>query len=303
MALIKDALYNRIIRKKVRVDRHGPTHPDLQRQLQQHKRIEYIHSSNAIEGNTLTLGETAAAINGETINGKTIKEHFEAINHPRAIDYIEQQAETREPVTEETIKQTHTLLIDRLLAAPGDYRTGAARIGGAHFMPPRSPEIPEKINELLTWLDKNPYEHPPIEQAALFMHRLLAIHPFQDGNGRTARLLMNLALMKHGYPVLTNISVRDRKQYLGALREADHGNHEPLVNLVAKSVEDSLTKHLVAVEELETYTLREATEHSPYAADYLGLRARDGALGAYKDGRNWRVTREDLEQYIEQNKG
>ena len=169
-------------------------------------------------------------------------------------------------------------------------------------MPPKSSEIPEKIHELLKWLNENPYEYPPIELSARFMHRFLVIHPFQDGNGRTARLLMNLVLMKNGYPVLTNISIRDRKKYLAALQEADHGEVGLLVNLVAMSVEDNLTKHIIAVEELQTLSLREAAEQSPYSADYLGLRARDGSLGAYKDGRNWRTTREDLELYINQNK-
>ena len=298
---IKPTLYNRIIEKKIRINSYQALHPDLEKQLQQQKRIEYIHSSNAIEGNTLTLGETAAAINGETINGKTIKEHFEAINHPKAINYIIEQAKTRDPITDETIKHIHVLLMDHLLTEPGAYRTGATMIGGAHFMPPKSTEIPEKISELLEWLNRNPYEYPPIELASRFMHRFLVTHPYQDGNGRTARLLMNLILMKNGYSVLTNISIRDRKQYLRALREADHGEPSLIVNLVAMSVEDSLTKHIIMVEETETYSLREAAQHSPYTQEYLGLRARDGSLGAYKNGRNWRVTIEDLEQYVEQN--
>ena len=302
MSQIKPTLYERIIEKKIRIDRYKPLHPDLEQQIHRQRRIEYIHSSNAIEGNTLTLGETAKAINGETINGKTIKEYFEANNHPAAINYIEELAKTTEPITEETIKHIHTLLMVRLLDEPGAYRTGAARIAGANIMPPKSSEIPEKINILLRWLNQNPYEYPPIELSARSMHRFLEIHPFQDGNGRTARLLMNLVLMKNGYPVLTNISIRDRKKYLSALREADNGDPKPLINLVAMSVEDNLTKHIIAVEEIETLSLREASEESPYSAEYLGLRARDGSLGAYKDGRNWRTTREDLEQYIEQNK-
>jgi excisionase family DNA binding protein len=298
MNSINPTLYRRILDKKIRIDNYPLLHPDLSQQIQQQRRTEYIHSSNAIEGNTLTLGETAAAINGETINGKTIKEHFEAINHPATIEYVEEQAKTGQPITEETIKQIHTRLMDNLLHEPGAYRTGAARIVGAHIMPPKSTYIHEKIVELLTWLNTNPYEYPPIELSARFMHRFLTIHPFQEGNGRTARLLMNLILMQHGYPVLTNISFRDRKKYLTALQEADHGDPEPLINLVAMSVEDSLTKHIIAVEEIETLSLKEAAEQSPYSADYLGLRARDGNLGAYKDGRNWKVTREDLDQYI-----
>jgi excisionase family DNA binding protein len=213
-----------------------------------------------------------------------------------------EKANTRDLITEETIKQIHIRLMDRLLHEPGAYRTGAARIGGAHFLPPKSSEVPEKISELLDGLNRNLYEYTPIELAARFMHKFLVIHPFQDGNGRTARLLMNLILMKNGYPVLTNISFRDRKKYLEALREADLGEPSLLINLVAMSVEDSLTKHIIIVEESKTYSLREAAKQSPYSQEYLGLRARDGSLGAYKKGRNWRVTQEDLQQYIAQNK-
>ena len=299
---IKETLYKRILDKKIRIDHHPTPHPDLQDQINHQRIIEYIHSSNAIEGNTLTLGETAAAINGETINGKTIKEHFEAINHPEAIHYITEHAKTRNPLTEEAIKKTHTHLMKQLLNEPGTYRTGATRIRGAHFMPPKSTEIPEKITELLTWLNKNPYEYPPIEQAARFMHMFLIIHPFQDGNGRTARLLMNHILIQNSYPVLTNISIRDRKQYLNALQEADQDNYTPLIDLVATCVEEALTKHLIATEELETLTLREAAAQTPYTQEYLSLRARDGSLGAYKEGRNWKITREDLERYIKNNK-
>jgi hypothetical protein len=106
-----------------------------------------------------------------------------------------------------------------------------------------------------------------------------------------------VSLLRTGYPTLTNISYRDRRRYLEALGEADLDNPEPLVNLIAMSVEEALTKHLVAIEELENFSLREAAENSPYTAKYLNLRARDGSLGAYKQGRNWRVTREDLERY------
>jgi len=298
---IKETLYKRILEKKIRINQQPPPHPDLQTQINTQTIIEYTHSSNAIEGNTLTLGETAKAINGETINGKTIQEYFEAHNHPAAIQYIKTHATQNKPITTETIKETHRLLMNQLMHEPGAYRTGAAKIQGAHFMPPKSTEIPQKITELLTWLHTNPYEYPPIEQAARFMHRLLVIHPFQDGNGRTTRLLMNHILIQNNYPVLTNISHRNRKQYLNALREADQQNYEPLITHVAICVEEALTKHLIATNELETLTLREAAKQSPYTQDYLGLRARNGSLGAYKQGRNWRITREDLNHYIKQN--
>jgi Fic family protein len=300
MATINDRIHRRIVAKKNRVDQYRPLHPDLVKRLEVQAMIEYTHSSNAIEGNTLTLGETETVIKGMTVGGKTIREIQEARNHPDAIQYLKQTVQDNTQITEETLRQVHRLLLDKILERPGEYRTGMIKVPGAHFTPPKSTEIPRLVQELTNWLHTNPSEYTPVELAARFMHRLLVIHPFHDGNGRTARILLNIILMQRGYPVLTNISYRDRKLYLGALHEADLGNHEPLVNFIAASVEEALTKYLVAIEEPETYSLREAAQHSPYTAAYLGLRAYDGSLGAYKDGRNWRVTKEDLEAYIEE---
>lgn len=303
MATINNRIHRRIVAKKNRVDRYRPLHPDLVKRLEARAIIEYTHSSNALEGNTLTLGETETVIKGMTVGGKTMREIQEARNHPDAIQYLKQTVQDNAQITEETLRHVHRLLLDKILDRPGEYRTGMIKVPGAHFTPPKSTDIPGLVQGLTNWLHTNPMEYTPVELAARFMHRLLVIHPFHDGNGRTARILLNIILMQRGYPVLTNISYRDRKLYLSALREADLGNHEPLVNFIAASVEEALTKHLVAVEELQTLSLREAAQRSPYTAAYLGLRAYDGSLGAYKEGRNWRVTKEDLEAYIEEMRG
>ena len=303
MSVIDQRVHRRILKKKNRVDKHRPLHPDLLKRLKEQALIVYVHSSNRIEGNTLTLGETETVIKGMTVGGKTLNEIQEARNHPDTIQYMKQVAQRRTPITEETIRQIHRLLLDKILDEPGEYRTGMITVPGASFTPPRSAEIPRLIRELVDWLDRNPWEYTPVEFAARFMHRLLVIHPFHDGNGRTARILMNLILLRNGYPTLTNISYRDRRQYLEALGEADLDNPKSLVNLIAMSVEEALTKHLIAIEELENISLREAAENSPYTPKYLNLRARDGSLGAYKQGRNWRVTREDLERYLNENRG
>jgi len=303
MSTLDPRIHGRMLAKKHRVDGHRPLHPDLARRLEEQAIIEYTHSSNAIEGNTLTLGETETVIRGMTVGGKTIRKIQEARNHPDAIKYLKETVQNNTWITPETMRQVHRFLMDRILERPGEYRTGMIKVPGTHFTPPRSTDTPRPLQELTDWLHENPMEQTPVELAARFTHRLLTIHPFHDGNGRTSRILLNIILMQRGYPVITNISYRDRRRYLEALREADLGNHEPLVNFVARSVEESLTRYLVAVEELETYSLREAAQRSPYTAAYLGLRAYDGTLGAYKDGRNWRVIKEDLERYIAQNKG
>ena len=301
VAVINSRIHRRILEKKNRVKGHRPLHPDLVRRIGEGVLVEYVHSSNVLEGSTLTLGETEAVIRGMTVGGRTIREIQEARNHPGAVEYIVGVARGRAPVTEETVREVHGLLLDGILEGPGEYRTGMIAVPGASFTPPRSTEVPRLVRELVGWLEGNPWEYSPVELAARFMHRLLVIHPFHDGNGRAARILMNMVLLRNGYPTLTNISYRDRKRYLEALGEADLGSPGPLVNFVAMSVEEALTKYLIVIEELETYSLREAAERSPYSAKYLNLRARDGSLGAYKLGRNWRVTGEDLENYVREN--
>lgn len=298
VSIIDQRIHRRILEKKNRVDKHRPLHPDLLKRLQEDVLVEYIHSTNKIEGNTLTLGETRTVIQGMTVGGKTLREIQEARNHPETIDYIQEHAQSRGPMTTDTVKQVHRLLLYDILEKPGDYRTGMIKVPGANFTPPKSNMIPGLMEELVLWLRDNPWEHPPVELAARFMHRLLAIHPFHDGNGRTARILMNLILLRNGYPIITNISYRDRRQYLDALGQADLDNPKPLVDFIAMSVESALTRYLVAIEELDTYTLAEAAKVTGYDPKYLNNRARDGSLGAYKDGRNWRVTKEDLDRYL-----
>ena len=303
MAILNERLHERIVSKKLRVDSHRPLHPDLVSRLRQDVLVEYTHSSNAIEGNTLTLGETGAAIRGATVKGKSLREHLEARNHPAAIQYMESLAKSRTPITEEDVKHLHRILVDRILESPGDYRTGMVAVPGANFTPVRSSEIPVRLGDLLIMLERNPMEYVPVELASRFTHKFLVIHPFHDGNGRTSRLLLNLILMRSGYPILTNISYRERRRYIDALGEADLGNYSKLVNFIAMSVEESLTRYLVSIEELEVYTMKQAAENSPYSSGYLGLRARDGSLGAFKDGRNWKVTKGDLETYVINNRG
>lgn len=155
--------------------------------------------------------------------------------------------------------------------------------------------------ELLQWLEKNPQELRPIELAAVFHHKLVSIHPFDDGNGRIGRLLMNLLLLKNGYP-LTVIKNVDRRRYYESLSKADSGNTAPLVNFVARCVEQSLDLYLSAVEPSEPknkmLSLAQAAKQTPYSQEYLSLLARRGLIGAVKVGRNWQITQNALETYM-----
>ena len=156
------------------------------------------------------------------------------------------------------------------------------------------------------WLQSETGRMEPVALAALAQHKLVFIHPFIDGNGRTARLIMNLLLLRLGYP-LAIIARVNRQQYYRVLAEADGGHVSPLVNFVGRAVERSLTLYLEACvpqtappsPEDEWILLREAAQLAPYSQDYLSLLARTGKLEALKRGRNWYTTRHALARYLE----
>lgn len=299
MPLINRRIHRRILEKKKRLDGHRPLLPVLVARLRKELMIEYTYNSNAIEGNTLTLRETRLVVEeGVTIGGKSIKEHLEAKNHPEAIRFIEELINADKEIDEEEVLHLHKLILHDIDENAGRYRTSGVRITGASFMPPPSKKVRPMILELLQWLRNNPDELTPIELVAIFHHRFVQIHPFTEGNGRTARLLMNAILMKHGYPFIANITVRDRAKYLKTLSEADMGNTSGFVNFIARSVERSLDIYLHAIEEPEVLSLAEASKYTPYSQEYLSLLARKGAIGAFKQGRNWYITREDLDRYM-----
>jgi Fic family protein len=289
-----------VLDKKKKLDRLMPLPSSLVARLKNRMMIEYTYNSNAIEGNTLTLRETQLVIEeGITVGGKSLMETLEAKNHPEAIKFVEKLVETRSELTEDVILQVHKLIMSNVVEDAGHYRTMGVRITGASFMPPPSLEIRPRMNELLKWLRENPDEHTPIELAAVFHHRFVQIHPFLEGNGRTARLLMNAILMKSGYPFIAIVSNLDRPKYLKTLMEADLGNTTTFVNFIARCVERTLDMYLDALEEPEILTLAEASKITPYSQEYLSLLARKGVLGASKRGRNWVVSKQELDRYLE----
>lgn len=300
MKILKDKLYSRILSKKKALDTLRPLPPQTVKKLWEQMQIEFTYNSNAIEGNTLTIRETQLIIQeGITVHGKSLKEHLEAKNHPDAINYIEKLAQSKTPIQEDDILNVHKLLmrgIDDQNA--GKYRTGQVRIAGATFMPPPPSKIQRMINELLQSLSQNPDELTPIELAAFFHHKIAYIHPFLDGNGRTARLLMNIILLRNGYPFTVLLKV-DRPKYLQTLSEADKGNLTPFTTFIARCVERSLDIYILAFEkEAEILTLAEASKLTPYTQEYLSLLARKGNIGAFKLRRNWVITKKALNEYL-----
>jgi len=300
MALINKRVHERLLEKKKKLDKLRPLPSSLVGRLKRQMMIEYTYNSNAIEGNTLTLRETQLVIEeGITVGGKSIAETLEAKNHPEAIELVEKLVEVKSEVTEDVVLQVHKLIMANIAEDAGQYRTMGVRIAGASFMPPPSSQVRPRMNELLKWLKENPDEHTPIEVAAVFHHRFVQLHPFSEGNGRVARLLMNAILMKNGYPFIAIVSNSYRPKYLRTLMEADLGNTSSFVNFIARCVERALDMYLDALEEPELLTLTEASEITPYSQEYLSLLARKGLLGAVKQGRNWVISRRELNRYLD----
>ena len=298
LSLLDENIHKRIIEKKVVLDSHRPFDPIFLKRLRHELMIEYTYNSNAIEGSTLTLNETRLVLEeGLTIGSKPLQDSLGAKNHLNAIDFIEKLVYENAPLTEEDVLKLHSLILHEIGDYAGKYRKVGVRIAGATFSPPKSVEVPRLINELMAWLEKNLEEYSPIEQAALFHHRFVHIHPFSDGNGRAARLLMNAILMKKGYPFIINITQKERKKYLDSLQEADLGNYGPFINYIARSAENVLDIYLNALEEPKIITLTEASEITPYSVNYLGLLARKGRIGAFKENNRWYVKEQEILNY------
>ena len=211
--------------------------------------IEYSYESNRIEGNTLTLQETALVVNeGVTISGKSMREHLEAINHAEAISYIKDIAKQDIEISERTIKEIHALIlhgIDRENA--GRYRTVPVMISGSTHMPPQPYLIEKQMEDfILRFKQMEAEKVHPVLIAAYLHDELVRIHPFIDGNGRTSRLLMNLYLLRHGYVIITLKGSNDAKvNYYKAL-EMSHTEQLPedFQKLVIEAEIAALQKYL-----------------------------------------------------------
>jgi len=306
--MIEPRLLARLERKKAQLDALRPLPAAAVRRLNEQLTIEWIYNSNAIEGSTLTLQETKLILEtGLTIGGKSLREHFEVINHKEAIEYVEALVAADTPITPFHVRQIHKLVLTRIDDDnAGQYRNLPVRIVGTAHRPPDAWEVARLMSEWGDWLNGPAPSLHPVERAALAHHRLVAIHPFIDGNGRTARLVMNLLLMREGYPPTIILRV-NRRQYYHVLAQADEGNEAPVVNFVGRAVERSLTLYLEACTprtgpppaEDEWIPLREAARGTPYSQEYLSLLARKGRLEAVKRGRAWYTTRRAVRAYQE----
>ena len=235
--------------KKHALDRLRPLPPGIVRNLDGWFRVELTYTSNALEGNTLSRRETAVVLEkGLTVGGKSLKEHLEATNHARALDFVQSLVggKGRRTVSERDLLRLHELVLEGIDEAnAGRYRDVAVRIAGSTVVLPNPRKVPELMTQFCGWLRSGADLHP-VAFAAEAHYRLVTIHPFIDGNGRTARLLMNLLLLMRGYPPAI-IRPRDRVAYLGALETAQlGGSRTAYENLVARAVSRSLDIYLDA---------------------------------------------------------
>ena len=206
--------------------------------------IDFTYNSNAIEGNTLTLKETALVLEGMTIDKKPLKDHLEAIGHRDAFLYIQEIASKELPLSETVIKNIHSLVLMNRPEDKGVYRRVPVRIIGASTEPVQPYLVEPKMNELLVNNEQRKSTMNEIERIARFHIEFESIHPFIDGNGRTGRLILNLDLIQNGFPPI-NMKFIDRKRYYDAF-EASYRDNCPneMINLISRYVIERLDEYL-----------------------------------------------------------
>ena len=243
----KESILQQIDRKKVELDGRRPLTAGEVERLNEEFIVEYTYNSNAIEGNTLTLRETDLVLRGLTIDKKPLKDHMEAVGHKEAFEFVSELVKNNVPISESVIKQIHYLVLADKKEDRGVYRRVPVRIMGAQHEPVQPYLIAPKMEELLRTFAEST-EHI-VTKLARFHIEFEGIHPFIDGNGRTGRLLINLELMKAGYPPI-DIKFTDRITYYNAFDEY-HVKHNlsAMENLLAGYINARLDMYLKILEE------------------------------------------------------
>ena len=259
-------LLEALTRAKMQLDAIRPLPQDVEGRVMQKIRLEWNYHSNAIEGNKLTFGETYSFLMyGLTAKGKPLKDHLDIRGHNEAVKFLTSIIKDDRDLTESEIRELHAMILVESYKSTAQTPDGQAvsktiRIGAYKQMPNHvltttgeihyydNPEdVPILMGELVTWYNvarKNEAIHPSV-LAAFFHHRFVAIHPFDDGNGRLARILMNLILMQKGYPPAV-VKVKERTDYYAALAQADKNEYQAIIEFVAESVLDSINLYLKA---------------------------------------------------------
>jgi Fic family protein len=299
--------FDRLYQKKQKLQDSRPLPNIALNKIRESLSIEWTYNSNSIEGNTLSLRETQMVLQeGITIKGKSLREHFETHNHDKAIDYLFSIINDEYVLRSIDILSLHGLVLRSIEDDfAGRLRNGGVRISGANFVPPNANKVSDLLDELIDFINTNPLELNDIELATIFHHKLVWIHPFFDGNGRTVRLAMNLLLMRCGFPPAI-ILKNDRSKYYEALNQANNGNYQKLLLLMCQALERTLNIYLNAMPgssyEYQPIIDIVSEPNISYGQEYVSLLARTGKIDAYKEGRNWYTSKEAIDNYIESRK-
>lgn len=251
---------------KVKLDAHRPIPPEMFQTIAEKLRIDWTYNTTRIEGGPLTYRETAFFVRtGQTSKGRSLEAYLEYRGHLYALDYLEELVREKEKLSERAIKEFHSLLLRgvewvevpnergekvKKRIYPGSYKTEnnhVVKLDGAIHRFCEHTQVPGEMERLIAWYEEHREQLHPIELATEMHHRLVAIHPFTDGNGRVARLVMNLILMEAGY-VSAIIHEEDRQEYFTALDAADEGDIEPLLTIVEREVIRTLRLMLDVIE-------------------------------------------------------
>ena len=246
------SLFLNIDAKKAELNKRRPLTEGELKRLQEEFLVEFTYNSNAIEGNTLTLQETAMVLEGVTIDQKPLKDHLEAVGHKDAFIYVQSLVSDGKTITEREIKEIHSLVLMDRPEDKGVYRRIPVKIMGAIHEPPQPYLIEPQMNDLIRNNEQNKKALHPIERIAKFHLDFEGIHPFIDGNGRTGRLILNLDLMQNAYPPV-NVKFADRKKYYEAFDAYYRDNDvEKMVELVAGYVDEQIRKYLWILDDMSS---------------------------------------------------
>ena len=235
-------MFSRVDALKTQLAKRRPLTQGEFKRLQEEFLVEFTYNSNAIEGNTLTLRETALVLEGVTIDQKPLKDHLEAVGHRDAFLYIQQLVTDKNTISERMIKDIHSLVLIDRPDDKGVYRRIPVVIMGAYHEPPQPYLVPIQMEQLIA--EKKETKRHPIENAALFHLDFEGIHPFIDGNGRTGRLLLNLTLMQHDYPPI-NVKFADRKRYYACFDSYYRDKTAaPMIEMLSEYLEERLIRYL-----------------------------------------------------------
>ena len=229
---------------KAKINALRPLSNEALAQVKEYYKIGLTYASNALEGNTLSLVETKVVLeDGITIGGKPLKDHYETVGHAKAFDEIIKVSQNK-TFTEADIKLLHKLFYEKIdNEKAGKYRTSQVIITGSDVELPKPEELDEKMHEFILQLPKLKAELHPVEYAAMVHIIFVNIHPFADGNGRVARLLMNLALLQSGYNIVV-IPPVVRADYISALQKTNSGNNTEFINFISEMVLESQKEYL-----------------------------------------------------------